>query len=189
MNRSNFPLGGLALGLAAIIILLILNFAVGERGQPTSEGELLTFTSEEFSFQYPKNWVIQDQSSREYFSYVALANYDPNALVGNPHATGNFFKIEIVKLPNSDNLTLEEWVNDFIKKSEQDFKPTILEKQPATFSNQEAIFHLERIEQTQSIHPVIYVRRGNDIYLFNVSALSEEFEPIFEKFSESFSFL
>jgi len=147
--------------------------------------EYVTHISKEFSFQYPKNWFVEDRSNQEFFPYVALTNYLPEQYIDFPHATGNLFKLEIVKLPNQKSLSLEDWVEDFVKNSES--QPIVINTKVSSISGYRAISNLERANGL-SDHPAIYIEYSDSVYILNISPFSQEFEKIYQKFLETFEF-
>ena len=178
-----------------IVIAVVAGAYVASRysgkGEVQSEGtdvpqdEYVTHTSKEFSFEYPKRWFVYDYSNTEPFPIVQLTNYEIDVFVESPHAQGNYFKLEIVKLPNEKNLSLEKWIDDFMKSQES--QPELEERKSFPVGNVQAIWQDEIVQGIN--HPVVYLSKDNSVYLFNFGTLLPDFSEELDRFLKSFQFI
>lgn len=175
--------------LAALIIAVIAGFlflrqSVGEPSVPRQE-DLVTYTAKEYSFNYPKNWFLRDNSEDPNSSfYLSISNYDPNLLP--PHeGPEDFFKIEVYKLPNLNYLTLQTWIENFVKES-----PTgssIIDQREGVIDGHKTLFVNQIVGGGP--RPVIYIARENFVYLIQGGSRSEAVQPFFDDFLQSFRFI
>ena len=179
--------------VASIIIAIFVVLALGillfdySKGEPIqTAGDFKTHQSEEFSFRYPSNWFVYDRPENiNSFVLTTLANYDIDVLVTSSHPSGNYYKIEIVKLTNSERLSLTSWVDQFVKNSPTE--PFIVDQKPLIVDGLEAIYNLERAWGVT--HPAIYISRGDSIYIINSAPITPEFESVLDDFINSFKFI
>lgn len=180
--------------LIIIVIILAGTYAANRyfgdgaqsEGTNVAEDEYVTHTSKEFSFEYPKNWFVNDVQS-ENNSYVQITNYDPNNFVQSPYAQGKYFGYEIYKDLTETQLSLEEWVEEYIAR--QEYETSVIEKKEIILDGNKGIYQIENIIPREIIHPAIYFKKGKNIYLVNISPLTPELESVHQKFIESFRFL
>ena len=149
-----------------------------------TESDSETYTAKDFSFEYPKNWFINEVQS-EFNSYVQIFNYDDSKVKGSHYISKEHFKIEIVKLENTDNLSLRDWVDTFIEN--QDYETEVLEERIIEVDDREAIYQIENIVPMGIIHPGVFIKKGNDIFIMNVNQL-KGYEAVLDGILESFKF-
>lgn len=176
---------GIVVAVAVIGGAYFLLNRQGSSGQATGNEptEFVTHTSKEFSFRYPKNWFVED-SSGNFIPYVALRNYESgvSGAIGIPE---NYFKIEIVKFPKEPTISLESWINEYMKNSES--QPVGLFRDSTKIGGNPAISQLEKVQGIT--HPVVYVDRDDFVYTIGTTPLFEQFEDIYQSFLESFVFI
>jgi len=144
-----------------------------------------TFETRDFSFNYSTSWLINERVlSFNDNLRVELINYDPNTVTEQQN-TNPFFKIEIVQLDNPSNLSLKEWLDDFIQS--QDYPLEILEERYITVDGRESIYQEKRNLAFDFIYPTVYIKEGLYIYLINVGS-DKAFKPVFEEVLSSFKF-
>lgn len=189
MKKNIIPIVSILIVLVGAAVFL-LNKTIG---QPivSNNQEFVTFIprSKEISFRYPKNWFVEDRSDInpgiEARIIAVLRSFKPNVLVDSPDATGNYFGVQIVKMPNHDRLSLNTWVIGYTKNSPTG--PIVLNQFPTAVDGFDAIYNVEEVLGRSS--PVIYIDRGEYIYIVGASSLNDEFKPVFEEFMNSFHFL
>lgn len=172
--KNKLIFGFISLLIIGGVSYILSNNAVSQLSLP---GTFTTYTqAKDFSFIYPPNWIINDRTnSNELFPYVQISNYNPDAFASSPYAQNDYFKVEIVKIKNENKLTLQEWINDLIQKS--DTNPKVLKSIPANVNGNKAIYN---IEQAMGItHAVVYIEKGDYVYAVNSTQLTKEFEPVF----------
>ena len=128
---------------------------------------------------------MEDRWDEEFFPYISIENYEPNVLVDSPYATGNYFSIEIVKLPNEKKLSLQNWIDDFINNREPPI-PLVLESRIYEVDGYESIVNLQELILGQ--YEIIYINYNDSVIFISIPPLTEDFKPIYEKFLESFRF-
>ena len=173
--------------IAAILVggYFLLDLSKSQPAVSLDEEDFVTHTSKEFSFQYPKNWFVKDRWDEEFFPYISIENYDPNVLVDSPYATGNYFSIEIVKLPNKKKLSLQDWIDDFINNREPPI-PSVLESRIYEVDGYESIVNLQELILGQ--YEIIYINYNDSVIFISAAPTAGIFKPAYRKFLESFNF-
>jgi predicted Zn-dependent protease len=168
---------------------LVLN-RPGSSGQATGTepAEYVTHTSKDFSFEYPRGWYIHDGTDAVIFPRVGITNYDPDVYVESPHATGNFFKFEVVKHGNVSKLSLREWIDDyFVTAASNDARSDVLVTSEATVAGMPAIKFVARVRGVT--YEAVYVSENRFVYEFIFGGpIYEEFRPVFDRILETFQF-
>ncbi len=161
---------------------------VRSKGTTVAEGEYITHISKEFSFEYPKGWYLYDGTDAVIFPRIGITNYDPDVYVESPHATGNFFKFELVKHNNVRGLSLREWIDDYLATAAlNDAQSDVLTTSDATIDDMPAIKLTARVRGMT--YEAVYTQRSGSVYVFTFGGpISEEFRPVFEHILETFTF-
>lgn len=149
-----------------------------------AESDFETYTAKDFSFEYPKDWFINEVQS-EFNSYVQIFNYDDSKVKGSHYVSKDHFKIEIVKLENPDDLSLRDWVDSFVEN--QDYKTEVLEERIIEVQGREAIYQIEEIAPMEIIHPAVFIKKGSSVFIMNVNQ-TKGYEKEFNVLLESFKF-
>ncbi len=169
--------------IVGIVSFLFLKKSAGEPSVPLEE-DLVTYTTKEYSFSYPKNWFVHDNTDDKDIPYLSVANYDPNLLP--PHdGPEDFFKLEIVKLVNQGRLSLQNWVEDFVKSS-----PTgssIIDQREGKIDGHKTLFVNQIVGDGPQ--PGIYIERDGFVYFIQGGSRSPVVQPFFDSFLRSFHFI
>lgn len=163
----------------------LLKKSTGEPSVPNKD-ELVSYVpaSKEYSFNYPKNWFINDVSNYPNNSYIAITNYDVSLLP--PHGgPSDFFKIEVYRLANENHLSLKDWIENLAKES-----PTgssIIDEKESVIDGEKALL----VTQTVGGEPrqIIYIQKEDFIYLIQGGSRDQQFQNFFDTFLQSFHFI
>lgn len=176
----------ITVGILVAVASGVIGFGSYSKSESVKPGDFSTHQNREILFRYPANWFVNDfPEDVNSFVLTTVANYDLDVLITTPHPSGNYYKIEIVKLPNQDRLSLTSWVDQFIKNSPTG--PVVVYQKFLTIDGLEAIYNLEQAWGV--IHPAIYISRGDFIYIINSAPVISEFESVFDEIINSFKFI
>lgn len=169
-----------------IIILIIFistislsNKAFGEI--PTSEFDSYQKENSQYNFKYPPTWKIKEIPT---MAYLRVENMDSDTLNSLPkEARKDYFKIEVVTLP-SKGLSLNDWVQ---KQNTTSYPlPKVIEQKNIEVAGQPAIYQIEQFGSF--MHPAVFIKKGENIYILNISSMDEKFKEQVEEFINNFQF-
>ena len=117
-------------------------------------------------------------------SYTRLENLDARQLDTLPtDIQRQYFKIEVVILP-VEGLSLSEWVH---KQNTTSYPlPKVLEQHDIKVAGQPAIYQVEQFGTF--VHPVVFIKKDEHIYLLNISSGGDEHKPTIDTFLKQFTF-
>jgi len=136
----------------------------------------------DFSFKKPSSWHVYEILDR---SYVRVENLDGRSFKTLPaEIQRQYFKIEVVVLPNPSGLSLSDWV--FKQNTTSYPLPRVLSQQSVEVAGQPAVYQIEQFGTL--IHPVVFLQKDERIYILNISSRDERFKLATEKFIHNFEF-
>lgn len=145
--------------------------------------ELVSYENAEgsYTFKHPALWNVYAVSS---MSYMRLENLEAQSLESQPKdIQRQYFKIEMVKL-SAKGLPLDEWVT---RQNTTSYPlPKVVEQRNIEVDGHPAIYQVEQFGSF--VHPVIFIEKGNFVYILNISSAADVFEPLIKEFIENFSF-
>jgi len=149
-----------------------------------TESDFNVYEAKDFSFEYPSGWFVTEIQSK-FNSYVQILNYEMSDVKGGHDVQNEYFKVEIVKLENPNDLSLRDWVDNFIEN--QDYKTEVLEERNMSVGGRDIIYQIEEIVPMNIIHPVAFIKVGNSIFVIN-SGMAKGFDDVFDWVLESLEF-
>ena len=140
--------------------------------------------TQNYSFHHPASWQVYDRPDN-LFPYLRIENFDSRGARSQKKGEDQqYFKIEVVTLPNDKNLVLSEWIKELVTTSHP--LPEVVEQKSIQVAGLPAIYQLERVGSF--VHPVVYVQKNENVYLINILNSDSKFKIIVDNFLESFSF-
>lgn len=139
-------------------------------------------TAQKFSVRYPSSWRAYEIPS---MSYVRFENMDADSLNSLPQSErNNYFKIEVVTLPNPNNLPLHDWVQ---KQNTTSYPlPKVLEQRNIEVAGQSAIYQIEQFGSL--IHPAVFIMKDRSVYIINILNDDESHRSTIDDFIKNFQF-
>lgn len=143
-----------------------------------------TYATIEYLFLYPPTWFVNHIDNTGIGSYTSIANFKPD-IFSSPYISGDYYGIEIVSLNNNEKLSLDNWVNKFVAESES--QPKVLKTEKILIDGHEAVYNIELVQG--NTHPIVYIKKGDLVYLINSGPLKPDFEIVFKTLLNSFKFV
>ncbi len=138
---------------------------------------VLNYEASFASFEYPGSWNVRE-SQDSFIPHVQIANYD-SGKVDTLHLRNNpYFKIEIYKLKNINNLPLKEWVDEY--NSHQEYSIEILTEENIVVDRKESLQQVKKNLNYNFAYLSVYIFNKESIYMIVTNSM-----PGFEsKFSD-----
>lgn len=144
---------------------------------------LVTYNDEKLGYTLtkPASWNVHTIPS---MAYMRIENLDPNSLSSLPiEVARQYFKIEVVVLP-ADGLSLNDWVD---RQNTTSYPlPKIVAQTPTVVGGEVAVYQFEQFGSF--VHPVVFIKKNDQIYLINISSNSNVFKAVTDAFLKNFSF-
>ncbi|MEK7612160.1 MAG: hypothetical protein AAB407_02370 [Patescibacteria group bacterium] len=173
-------------GIVASVFIIMIARAMAST--PNLEN-YIAHSSSEYSFQYPSTWFVNDTPSgvRSFVS-TTITNYDEafyGSINNKPDYT-TLSKITIVKLPKDKNQSFSAWLDAYIALGKADWGTTVLSAEPISVDGYDAMLHTEQLGSLPS--PVVYIHKGNFVYIVIGGAFDEKLNAVFYQLVETFHF-
>lgn len=178
-----------------IFIIVVVAFSFGGFTGQVVFGEILpeievgtepfvqyTNHTGKYTTHYPREWRAYEIPS---MSYVRFENIDADSLNSlSPSERNNYFKIEVVTLPNQNNLSINEWVE---KQNTTSYPlPKVLEQRDIEVAGLPAIYQVEQFGSL--IHPAVFILKDQSIYIINIFPTYESHKEVVDDFIKNFQF-
>ena len=140
-----------------------------------------------FSLKHPTKWFKYPSTSEDISSQIS--NYDMDKAEGtgyDPEKNKGDFKIQVDKVENTSNQTLEQYIADKFSKSETEL-PTIISQQNKFINENKAI--IVEFKTSLGTFANVYIERKSSIYIIHGLLDYESNKKTFNLIVSTFKFL